>query len=57
MACVAWASVQCDVDWGKRIHSPAGILVRRGKLPLHKRAYELREAALYDALSHRPHEG
>lgn len=51
------ASVQRDVDRGQRLHSPAGVLVRRGELPPHERPDERGEPALDDALSHRAHEG
>lgn len=49
--------LQCNVDRGESVHSPAGILVTRGKHSLHERPYKLGESAFDDALSHRAHQG
>lgn len=48
---------QRDVDRGKRIHSPAGVLVTRGKHSLHECPYKLWESAFHNALSHGVHQG
>ena len=47
---------QRNIDGGEGVHSPAGVLVRRRKQPLHECPYEVGEASLHDALSHREHQ-
>lgn len=49
--------VQCNIDRGQSVHSPAGVLVTRWKHSLHESLYELRKAILHNALSHRAHQG
>lgn len=48
---------QRDVDRGKGIHSPAGVLVPRRKHSLHEHLYKPGEAAFDNALPHGVHQG
>lgn len=48
--------VQCNIDRGQSVHSPAGVLVTRWKHSLHESPYELRKAVFRDALPHRVHQ-
>lgn len=49
--------LQCNVDGGESVHSPAGVLLTGGKHSLHERLYKLWEPAFDNALSHRVHQG